>query len=185
MKKYFKWGILIIILLLILSFLFKIGESKTKKNLEVNREWLNFSTEKETEIFYRFKEIYSQVQKKEGIEVLPEIGQKEWKTPKKDKAIQITADEYNISTKQVGVILENVEKRKPTDEEFRIFKIYDDKLNEAIDTEAAGGTKIDEDKIRQEIAGSLGISQEKLRNIWNRVFGWQEDEKQKNDLIIN
>lgn len=177
MKNYFKWVILIIVLLPFLSFLFSIGESKTKKNLEVNRDGLNFSVEKETEIYYRFQEIYSQVTKKEGLEILPKIGEKEWKTPKKDKAIQIVADEYNISTNQLRGIIEKVEKRKPTDEEFRIFKIYDDKINEAIDTEAAGGELIDEDKIKQVVADSFGISQEKLIDIYARVLGWQLDNK--------
>lgn len=138
---------------------------------------VTLTSEKETEIFYRFYEIYHQVEEKEGLEVLPKIGEKEWKTPKKDKAIQITADEYNISTNQIRIILEKIEKRKPTDEEFRIFKIYDDKLNEAIDTEAAGGELVDEDKIRQEVVDSFSISQEKLKIIWARVYSWQSENK--------
>lgn len=139
------------------------------------RPEVKFSSEQQTEMFYRFDEIYHEVTEKEGLDALPEIGQKEWKTPKKDKAIQITADEYNIPTSQVKAILKNVEKIQPSKEELRIFQIYDDRINKAIDTEASGGALIDEDKILQEVANSLGISQQKLKAIWGRVFIWKQN----------
>jgi hypothetical protein len=171
-----KKKILIVIGMIFLLLLFsKVFKHNTVPTINVTEKGVNFSAEKETEIYYRFYEIYHEVTEKEGVEVLPETGQKEWKTPKKDKAIQITADEYNIPISQVKAILEKIEKRKPTDEELKIFQLYDDRLNKAIDVEASGGELINEDKIRQEVAGLLGISQQKLRDVWDRVFVWQED----------
>ncbi len=164
MKRTIFVGLGTIFLLFLLSAIISRNTRPTTK----------FSSEEQTKMFYRFSEIYDEVIKKEGLDALPEVGQKEWKTPKKDKAIQITADEYNIPSTQVKAILESVGKRRPTDEELRIYQLYDDRLNMA--EEASKDGLIDEDKIRQEVASSLGISQQKLRNIWNRVFVWKQNQ---------
>ncbi len=135
-----------------------------------------FSTEEETEIYYRYAEIYSDITEKEGFDPLPKLGEKDAPTPKKDKAEKITAEEFNISTSELRKILDRVSKSKPSEEELRIFQTYDDKLNEAIDEESAGGEKVGEEKIVKEVAVSLGISPKRLSAIWTRVFAWQQEE---------
>jgi len=135
-----------------------------------------FSTEEETEIYYRYAEIYGDIIEKEGLDPLPKLGEKDTSTPKKDKAEKITAEEFDISANRLREILDKVSKSKPSEEELRIFRTYDDKLNEAIDKESAGGEKVNEEKIREEVAVSLGISPRKLIDIWIRVFAWQQEE---------
>lgn len=186
-KNIFKWGVIVIIGISVLSFLFGRGNapdksvsnpspSPTSENLEVDRPYQELTIETENEIFYRFMDVQSEV----GFDVAPQIGQKNAPTPKRDKAIRMVADEYSLSTKQTREVIATVEKRQPTDEEMRIFTTYDNKLNEAIDLEAAGKAIADEDKIRKEVASSLGITEEKLANIWIRVSAWKGENETTN-----
>lgn len=135
-----------------------------------------FSTGQETEMYYRYREIYHEITEKEGTDPLPKIGEKNASFPKMDKAKQLAAKEFNISTSELQKILDRVSKSKPSEEEMKIFQTYDDRLNKAIDTESNGGEKIDEDKIKKEIANLLNITPEKLSYIWDRVFMWQQGE---------
>lgn len=170
-KIFIGFGIIFILLLFLIS-----GNYNTRPTLNVTEKKFNFSVEKETEIHYRFYGIYHEITEKEGLDPLPKVGEKNASSPKRNKAEQIAANEFNISVKALRNILEKVEKTRPSEEELRIFQIYDDRLNETIDIEASGGELINEDKIRQEVANSLNISQEKLNNIWVRVFVWKQNE---------
>ena len=142
-KNTIKRAVVGIVAVLVLSVLFGRGGSNNTKtstfssdvtveDFEIERDRVNFSEKTEAEIFYRFLEVRKEI----GSDPLPKIGQKNQHTPKKDKAIRAVADEYNISTKQTREVIEKVQNRQPTDEEFEIFKTYDKQLDEAIDLEA-------------------------------------------------
>jgi hypothetical protein len=171
-KIFIGVGLILFLILFANSF----NRNKQTAFLSTNKE-ITFSAEKESEIYYRFHEIYHNVMEKEGPEVLPKIGEKQWKTPKKDRAVEITANEYKTTTDKINTVLKRVEERKPSDEEFRIYQVYDDKLNKAIDIEASGRELIDEEKIKQETARILGITPKKLDAIYIRVDVWKQDEK--------
>ena len=174
-QKMVRFSIIILaIFFLLILFTPKSKNSQENQNTQINQNIL--STEKETEIYYRFAEIFDDITQKEGLDPLPELNGKKNPTPKKDKAEKLTAEEYSISIENLNEILDKVQKSKPSEEELNIFQIYDNELNKAIDMEANGGEKIDENKIRSNVASSLNISEQRLKNIWNRVYSWQQSE---------
>lgn len=182
-KKSTNWPIIvlsIIGLIFLTHLLQKPSNVNNKTQIEttvnVTEGKVNFSAEKETEIYYRYDEIYHDITEKEGLDPLPKVGEKNYSSPKRNKAEQTTANEFNISISTLKNILDKVSKTKPSVEELRIYQLVEDRTNKAIDTEASGGELINEDKIDQEIANSLGISQQKLNAIWLRVFMWKQNE---------
>lgn len=52
----------------------------------------------------------------------------------------------------------------------KLAKVWEERDSEA------GGEKINEDKITEEVVKSLGISSQRLKAIWARVFSWQQEE---------
>lgn len=179
MQKFKWWVVLAVLFVLALVLLPKqnsvMRDSKPLKAVDT------FSSEKKDEIFYRFVEVYHQVVREDGIDVLPEVGQNEWKQPRKEKAIELVAKEFGTSTDQVKTIIASFDDRDPTEEEYKIFKIYDDKLNKLIDDAGKDGTNIvnksDEERLASETAQMLGITTSKLNNIWMRVLSWQLSRK--------
>lgn len=135
------------------------------------------ATKEETEIYYRYAEIKSDIVEKEGFDRLPKAGEVDVPTPKKDKAEIQTAEEFNISVSELREIIDRVSKSKPSEEELRIYQTFDDELNRAIDRESGGGEKVNEEKIKKEVSASLGITQKKLSAVWTRVFVWQQEEQ--------
>ncbi|HRN70801.1 MAG TPA: hypothetical protein PLS49_06500 [Candidatus Woesebacteria bacterium] len=171
MKK-ILWIVIIIVCVLLLLFINRSNKNTSSSNrspTSTEVEKINFSEEVENEILYRFFEVQSEI----GFDTAPEVGKKEQKTTKRDEAIRIVAKEYDISFDQTNKIINKVQMRRPTEEEFNIFEIYDKKLDEAIDTVSEEDQIVNEDSIRQEVSESLGISQKKLSHIWVRVSAWK------------
>lgn len=134
---------------------------------------ITFSTEEESNIYYKYQDVYKSVIDEFGLDPFPRPGEKYAPTPSKNKAMELTAKEFNITTSELAAILDRVSRSKPTDEELRIFTLYDGELNKELDRASQSGGLPNEDKITKEVALSLGITPQKLSDIWTRVYIWQ------------
>lgn len=172
MKKIILIGIGIFILLIIVSP--KKDKTADKSGASLPNPTIkeqSIVTDKEREIFYKYFEFY------QGLPTVP-IGDKS----RHNKAISLTADEFKISTEEVGQIYEKVSKVRPTDKEIETYETLETKLDEAIDN-ATSVESIDEKAIKSEVAKQYGISVSKLDAIYTLVLSNSEYQEQRKSKV--
>ncbi len=172
MKKVILIGIGIIIFLIIVG-------SKASKTTDKNdgssapnptTTIQSAVTNEEREIFYKYFEQYM------SLPTVP-IGDKS----RHNKAISLTAEEFNISTDEVEKIYQKVSNAKPTDKEIEIYEALETRLDKAIDN--ASSKSIDEKAIKNEVAKQYSISITKLNAIYILVLSNTEYQEQRKNRV--
>lgn len=176
MKKIVLIGIGIIILLGIITA--KIDKAVDKNGkLSVSSPTITAQpiiavTDSEREIFYKCFEY------EWNLPTVP-IGDKS----RHNKAVSLTAEEFNISTDEVEKIYEKVSKAKPSDKEIEIYEALEKRTDEAIENDSLANP-LNEDAINKEIAKKYDISTTKLMAIYILVLSNTEYQKQQESKII-
>lgn len=125
-------------------------------------------TDKEREIFYKYFEY------EWSLPIVP-IGDKS----RHNKAISLTAKEFNISIDEAEKVYEKVTKAKPSEKEIEIYETLESGLEEALDNDSPS-SPFNEKAVNNKVAKQYGISTIKLMAIYTLVLSDNEyQEKRK------